>query len=157
MPNLPILLVEDDENDVFLVKYAFQAAGILHPLVVAHDGQEAMDYLSGQGKYADRSQHPMPCLILLDLKLPRVNGMEFLRWLRRESNVPSLAVIVMTSSAHRHDIARAYELGANSFVVKPATVEKRQGLVLAINNYWLLFNELPSETEERGILNKVQV
>jgi CheY-like chemotaxis protein len=149
MNNFTILQVEDDENDVVLMECAFKAAQIPNPLQVTRDGQEAVDYLSGIGKFSDRLRHPIPCLILLDLKMPRKTGFEVLEWVRRASNYSSLPVIVFSSSAVRTDIDRAFRLGANSFVVKPASAEKRGQLVEAIRNYWLVFSEPPLDCIER--------
>ncbi len=138
-----ILQVEDDDNDVFFLRHAFQAAGITHSLQRARDGQEAIDYLTGSGEFADRKTYPMPCLTLLDLKMPRKGGLEVLQWMRQESGLSSLPVIVFSSSAQPSDIDRAYQLGANSFVVKPTLMEKRVQFAQLLNEYWLQFNELP--------------
>jgi CheY-like chemotaxis protein len=94
MGRLPILHVEDEEHDVYLLKRAFEAAGITNPVQVAHDGQEAIDYLSGAGEFADRKRFPLACVIILDLKMPRRNGIEVLQWLRQESGLPRVAVIM---------------------------------------------------------------
>ena len=91
-----ILLVEDEENDVFFLKHAFEEVGVLNPLRVAQDGQEALDYLSGRGEYADRERFPLPCLILLDLKLPRVMGFEVLQWIREQPALKTLIVVVLS-------------------------------------------------------------
>jgi CheY-like chemotaxis protein len=139
--NAPILYAEDDEHDVFFLQHAFQAAGITNPLQVARDGQEAIDYLSGAGDFADRSRYPLPCLILLDLKMPGVSGMEVLAWLRQVSNSPPLPVIVLSSSAQPRDIDRAFALGANAFVVKPASIDERIRLARSIQGFWLDFNQ----------------
>jgi CheY-like chemotaxis protein len=149
MDNLTILQVEDDENDVALMTHSFKVARIPNPVQVAYDGQEAVDYLSGTGRFSDRIQHPIPCLILLDLKMPRKTGFEVLEWMRRASSYSSLPVIVFSSSAIRTDIDRAYRLGANSFVVKPASMAKRVQLVQAIRSYWLSFSEPPLDCMER--------
>ena len=118
--NQTILLVEDEENDVFFMKRAAKKNGILNPLQVAHDGQEAIDYLGGIGAYADRERFPLPGLVLLDLKLPRVMGFDVLKWIRKQAELQGLVVIVLTSSNLGSDIDMAYLLGANSFLVKPA-------------------------------------
>lgn len=136
-----VLFVEDDENDVFFLQRAFREADIPHPLRVASDGQEAIDYLSGVGKYADRSAYPFPCLLILDLKMPRKTGMEVLEWVRHQRHLRGLPILILSSSAHRNDIERAYELGANAFVVKPSSTEKRAQLAITIKGFWLTFNE----------------
>jgi len=141
--NLPILYVEDDPNDVFFLRNAFEAAEIRNPLQVAHDGQEAIEYLSGSGEFADRVRFPEPCLMLLDLKLPRQTGMQVLAWLRARSPLPHLPVIVFSSSARFEDIERAYELGTNSFVVKPSSLDDRVLLAKSIKDFWLRFTEAP--------------
>jgi CheY-like chemotaxis protein len=116
-----ILLVEDDSNDVLLLQRAFRRAGLTHALQVVTDGDQAVAYLTGQGQYNDRTAHPIPSLILLDLKLPRRSGLEVLAWLRGESSdVKKLPVIVLTSSRLSEDVDRAYALGANSYMAKPS-------------------------------------
>jgi len=137
----PILYAEDDEHDVFFLRHAFQEAGITNPLHIASNGQEAIDYLSGAGDFADRSRYPLPRLILLDLKMPRITGMEVLAWIRQASKLPPLPVIVLSSSAQPRDIERAFALGANAFVVKPGSVEDRLCLARGIKEFWLRFNE----------------
>ena len=144
----PLLQVEDDENDVLFLEHAFKQAGIINPVHVVRDGQEAIDYLCGNGIFSDRKQYPLPCLMLLDLKLPRKNGLEVLGWIRQSPALSWLPVIVFSSSAHRQDIRRAYELGASSFVVKPSCVERRTELAKLIKGYWLEFNQAPFEWEK---------
>jgi CheY-like chemotaxis protein len=104
----PILHVEDRDEDVFLLKYAFKRAGIENPVQVATDGQMAIDYLAGVGKFADRQQFPMPCLVLLDLKLPHKMGMEVLEWIRQQPSLKSLIVIILSSSVYEGDIQRSW-------------------------------------------------
>lgn len=140
----PILLVEDDQNDVFFLQYAFEAAGIDNPIQVVCDGQEAINYLSGKGCYAERRRFPLPCLILLDLKLPMKMGTDVLRWIRQQSQLSSLLVVVLTSSSDSSDIDEAYECGAQSYLVKPLSLEKRLEMAKAIKNYWLELNEFPT-------------
>src|SRR5690242_18501314 len=139
----PVLYVEDDEHDVLFLRRAFAQAGIGHPLVVAHDGQEGIDYLSGAGEFGNRHKHPLPCLILLDLKMPRRTGLEVLEWLRGEAELACIPVIVFSSSAHERDVERAYRLGASSFVVKPQGAPERADFARAVKEYWLRFNEVP--------------
>ena len=137
------LVAEDDENDVFFLQRAFQQAKIENPLLVVRDGQEAIDYLSGDGKFSDRNLYPLPHLIILDLKMPRKTGLDVLRWLQEQPELRCLPVLVLSSSAQRTDIERAYELGANGFVVKPASLEKRVELAKLIGTFWLDFNVGP--------------
>ena len=143
MTKLPILHAEDEEHDVLFLEIAFQAAGITCPIQVVRDGQEAIDYLSGTGQFCDRERFPLPCLILLDLKMPRRNGMEVLQWLRQESGLPCLPVIVFTSSNRVEDVELAYRLGANSFVAKPSGIEERADFARCIKDYWLRFHQRP--------------
>jgi CheY-like chemotaxis protein len=141
--SLGILLAEDDDNDVFLLKRAFANAEIRNPLYVAPDGQAVIDYLSGVGNFANRNEYPLPSLVILDLKMPKRSGMEVLQWLRSQPVLHCLPVIILSSSAHRYDIERAYRLGANAFVTKPTSTEARNQLSHYIKGFWLHFNEPP--------------
>src|SRR5215510_6532688 len=114
-----VLLVEDDLNDIFLVKRAFKRADIPNPLQVVTDGGEAIQYLIGEGKYSDRQTHPLPHLIVMDIKMPRKNGLEVLEWLKKDTLLRRIPVIIVSSSDMPADINRAYELGANAYMVKP--------------------------------------
>jgi CheY-like chemotaxis protein len=136
-----LLIAEDDENDVFFLKHAFQQAEIKNQLHFVHDGQEAIDYLAGIGEFSNRTQYPLPALLILDLKMPRKTGMEVLKWLADQPELRRLPVVVFTSSAHQKDVERAYELGANAFVVKPSTNSRRLDLAKVIKGFWLDFNE----------------
>jgi CheY-like chemotaxis protein len=140
---LNILLAEDDENDVLLLKLAFKQAGIQNPVHVAGDGQEAIDLLSKAAMLPNRASHPMPGLLILDLKMPRKSGLDVLRWLRQQPLLHCLPVIILSTSAHRHDLERAYQLGANAFIVKPAANEERTQLAGFIKGFWLQFNQPP--------------
>ena len=142
------LVAEDDENDVFFLQRAFQQAKIENPLHVVRDGQEAIDYLSGAGKFSDRSLYPLPQLFILDLKMPRMTGLDVLRWLHEQPELQCLPVLVLSSSAQRTDIESAYELGVNGFVVKPASLEKRVELAKLIGAFWLDFNVGPLVSTE---------
>ncbi|PYJ07423.1 MAG: two-component system response regulator [Verrucomicrobia bacterium] len=116
----PILLAEDDDNDVFLLRRAFDKAGLADRLIVVRDGQEAIWYLNGQGAYADRNAHPWPEVLLLDLKMPRMDGFDVLKWLqRRRRSLQPLLVVVHTSSKLDTDLQRAFELGADAYWLKP--------------------------------------
>jgi CheY-like chemotaxis protein len=107
-----VLLVEDDLNDIFLVKRAFKRANLVNPLQVVTDGCEAVQYLIGEGKYADRQAHPLPDLIVMDLKMPRKTGLEVLEWLKKDGSLKRIPVVIVSSSDHLRDVNRAYELGA---------------------------------------------
>jgi CheY-like chemotaxis protein len=140
----PILLVEDDENDVMLLQRAFRRAAIVNPLQVVRHGDDAVAYLEGTGEFADRRLHPLPVLMLLDLKLPRRTGLEVLQWVKERTGVKKIPIIVLTSSKNDEDVNRAYELGANSYVVKPVSFETLLELVKSLELYWLVLNERPN-------------
>jgi len=135
-----LLLVEDNEDDVFLMKRALKGARVVNPLYVVEDGQEAVDYLGGTGKFADRTQYPLPAVVFLDLKLPFISGHDVLKWVREQKELDSLVVIVLTSSNEASDLSRCYALGANSYVVKPPTPEQLEDLAKAFKWYWLEYN-----------------
>jgi CheY-like chemotaxis protein len=136
-----ILLVEDNEDDVFLMKRALKNAGIVNRLLVTEDGQDALDYLSGQGKYANRDEFPIPAIVFLDLKLPLKRGLDVLAWIRGQSHLESVVVVVLTSSNEPTDLKEAYRLGANSYVVKPPTAQQLLDMAKAFKWYWLEFNQ----------------
>jgi CheY-like chemotaxis protein len=144
MADATILVVEDDPNDVLLLRRAFAKAKLANPLQVVGDGDAAVDYLSGAGAYADRSAHPLPTMILLDLKLPRRSGHEVLEWLRAQPSIGRIPVVVLTSSRQSADIDRAYDLGANSYLVKPVQFDGLLEMVKNMNLYWFVMNERPS-------------
>ena len=126
--NPVILLAEDDDNDVFFMRRALQKAQVEFPLQVVTNGQEAVDYLSGEGKYSDRSAYPLPSLILLDLKMPFLDGFEVLTWIGKQPVLQKIPVAVLTSSAEDRDRRRAAELGAKAYFVKPPKPETIQEL-----------------------------
>jgi len=138
-----ILLAEDDPNDVLLIQRAFQRNYVANPVQVVRDGEEALAYLSGQAPFADRERHPLPVLMLMDLKMPRKSGLEVLAWVRHQPGLKRLPIIVLTSSNQSPDINRAYELGANSYLVKPAGFDSLLDLVKNLDMYWLILNEKP--------------
>jgi CheY-like chemotaxis protein len=138
--NRAILLVEDNEDDVFLMQRALKGARVINPLFVVEDGQEAVDYLGGAGKFADRETYPLPAIVFLDLKLPLISGHDVLAWVRRQKELESLVVIVLTSSNEASDLSRCYALGANSYLVKPPTPEQLEDLANAFRWYWLEYN-----------------
>jgi len=143
-----ILLVEDEVNDVFFMKHAFMEIGLDNPMQVATDGREAINYLSGVDKYADRERFPMPCLVLLDLKLPRVMGLEVLKWIREQPELETLIVIILSSSQLMPDIEWAYRLGANAYLVKPSTPPELRELATGIKLFWLKLNHGPPAPRE---------
>lgn len=139
----PILLVEDNANDVLLIRRSLGKVGVTAPLVVLSDGEQAQQYLSGDGDYADRHRHPLPRIVLLDLKLPRRGGKEVLEWLRTRPGLRRLPVVVLTSSVERSDIQHCYELGANSYLVKPVQLEELASMMKLVAGYWLEHNQGP--------------
>lgn len=136
----PILYVEDEEDDVLFMNMAFKQAVISHPLVALTDGQKAIDYLLGSGAYSNRDEHPLPCLMLLDLNLPKKSGLEVLKWIRNEPSISTLPVIVLTSSLQDADIHRAYVQGANAYLVKPSNPKELPVIVRTIHDFWLIQN-----------------
>ena len=137
--NKPILLVEDDENDVFFFMRAVKRLGIVNPVQVASDGQEAIDYMEGAGKFADRHQFPFPYLVLLDLKLPQVRGLDVLRRIR-EIHGPKPIVVILSSSRNAADVSCAYERGANAYLAKPASFDGLVKLIGSVTEFWLVHN-----------------
>lgn len=141
--NDTILLVEDSEDDVFFMERAMKSANFRTSLQVAKDGQVALDYLGGKDAYADRTKYPLPRLVLLDLKLPHVLGLDILKWIRAQPELQTLPVVVLTSSGEKSDLDRAYRLGANSFLVKPSDSDELVGMATCLRDYWFKFNLLP--------------
>jgi CheY-like chemotaxis protein len=131
-----ILIAEDDDNDVFLIKRALHQAQFDNPLQVVATGDEAIAYLKGEGSFSDRDKYPVPALILLDLKMPRKNGFEVLAWLRQHPEFNSLPVVVLTSSQESADINRAYALGAHSYLVKPANYLSLVDMINRLKEYF---------------------
>lgn len=138
-----ILLVEDNPGDVELTKRALKKGKICNDLVVAQDGQEALDFIFCTGKYADRDTSFFPAIILLDLKLPKIDGLEVLRRIRQNERTKFQPVIILTSSKEEEDVLRSYELGANSYIRKPVDFDRFVEAVKLLGCYWLLLNEPP--------------
>jgi CheY-like chemotaxis protein len=138
-----VLIAEDDPSDVFLLKRAFALAEVPATLHFVSDGQEAIDYLEGDAAYQDRAAYPLPDLMLLDLKMPRLNGFDVLSWLRRQPGLKRLLVTVLTSSDQPDDINRAYDLGANSYLLKPHSSSDLSELVAQVKRYWFDLNQCP--------------
>ncbi len=131
-----VLLVEDDLNDIFLVKRAFKTARIENPLQVVTDGLEAISYLRGEGKYADRAVYPLPKLVVMDIKMPRRTGFEVLEWVKRDHILRRIPIVIVSLSDNSIDINRAYELGANAYMVKPMDYRAVEHLFQSITHYW---------------------
>jgi CheY-like chemotaxis protein len=141
--NAVILLVEDNEDDVALIRRAFARNNIGNPLKVVRNGNEAILYLQGAGRYRDRSEFPLPKLVLLDLTLPGVDGFEVISWIRAQPELRMLRVLVMISSRTIQDVNRAYQLGANSFLVKPTDFEDLVTLTQSLRGYWICLDQAP--------------
>jgi CheY-like chemotaxis protein len=129
-----------------LIRRAFAKANVGNPLQVVGHGDAAVDYLAGHGDYADRARFPVPGLILLDLKLPRRSGLEVLNWLRDQEILRRIPAVVLTSSSQSQDVNRAYDLGANSYLVKPVEFEDLKEMLSKINMYWIDLNVKPTVT-----------
>lgn len=142
-----ILYVEDEENDVLFMRHAWKKAGLVNPLHVVTDGEQAVQYLSGEGKYANRGDYPLPELVLLDLKLPKVSGLDVLHWIRQNPAIHLLPVIVLSSSNKPQDVCTAYELRANTYLVKPANSDGLAQMVVCLKDFWLARAEFPPQLE----------
>lgn len=138
-----ILLAEDESSDVFLMRRALQKAGISNKLNVVRDGEEALHYIQGNGKFADRTSHPIPAVILLDLNMPKKSGFEVLEWIRSQNELRGLPVIILSTSSQENDVRKAYELGANSYLTKPPDFEKLVDMVKIVELNWLKANISP--------------
>jgi two-component system response regulator len=143
MTRKTILLVEDNQSDVELTVRAFERSHIANELVVVDDGQEALDFLRAQGRWEGRDVTDLPALTLLDLRLPRVPGLEVLRQIREDPRTKRLPVVILTSSKEEQDLARGYDLGVNSYIRKPVDFEQFTEAAEQLGLYWLLLNEAP--------------
>ena len=142
-----ILAIEDNDDDVALISRAFRKAAIVNPLRFVSDGEQAIDYLKGEGQFSDRQRSPLPSLILLDLKLPRKSGLEVLAWIREQPVLRRIPVVVLTSSKQSSDLERAYDLGVNSYLVKPVAFDDLLEMIKALKLYWIHFNETPRNVQ----------
>ena len=138
-----IVVVEDEADDVALIQRAFRKVGIVNRVTFLSDGESAVEYLAGEGAYRDRAAHPLPALILLDLKLPRKSGLDVLGWIREQPATRRIPVVILTSSRQSRDLEQAYDLGANSYLVKPVAFDDLLKMVDALKLYWIVFNEIP--------------
>jgi CheY-like chemotaxis protein len=145
MPKKPILYAEDDKDDAYFMERAFNQAGLANELIIVPDGEQVQDYLRGAGKFTERDRYPLPCLVLLDLNMPGLSGLEILKWIRTHPAVSTIPVVVLTSSSHASDIHRAYAQGVNAYLVKPAHPEKLVDVLKTINAFWLELNQPPPD------------
>lgn len=147
MANGKILLVEDNTDDILLTKRALERAHIANGLEVANDGIEALEYLRGEGKYEGRDTSDMPVVVLLDLKMPRMGGLEFLRIVREDESLKLLPIVVLTSSKEEQDVIESYSLGANSYIQKPVDFDQFVKAIQTLGLYWLVLNVNPGEAK----------
>jgi CheY-like chemotaxis protein len=142
--HIRILVAEDNPHDAFFLKRAFLRAGINAPIQFVANGEDAVKYLGGAAPFTDRQNFPLPNMMMLDLKMPRLDGFEVLQWLRQQPGLKRLPVIIFTSSAEPNDVDRAHELGANGYAIKPAGVDDLFTTIQAFEKYWLQRNCFPS-------------
>ncbi|HEX4265307.1 MAG TPA: response regulator [Verrucomicrobiae bacterium] len=131
-----ILLVEDEENDALLVRMAFKKNSIANPVQWVKDGLEAIAYLNGEGEFADRKHYPFPEVLILDLKMPRMNGLELLAWIRDHPEFRVIPTIIMSASQLDSDVEKAYSLGANTYMIKPTSFDDLANIVKLAHEYW---------------------
>ena len=153
----PVLYADDDDNDVFLMQRAFNQTEIPNPLQIVTDGKMAVDYLAGVGPFANRDEHPVPCLVLLDLNMPGKSGLEVLKWVRAQPATSTLPVVVLTSSNQQTDIHRAYLQGANGYLIKPGKPAELLVMVKGIKDYWLTQNRTPAPCVDLNASENVPV
>jgi CheY-like chemotaxis protein len=139
-----VLVVEDDEGDTFMLRRAFKQLGFQTAVQYVRNGEEAVAYLLGIGRFGSRTEYPLPDLLLLDLKMPRKNGFEVLAWIREQPGLKHLRVAVLTTSDDAYEIDRAYKLGAASFLTKPLNFTEFRDAIQAIHNFWLRRNKSPA-------------
>jgi CheY-like chemotaxis protein len=144
----PILLVEESEDNVFLVRHAMHKAGITERLEVATSGEQAIEYLGGTNGYSEWKQFPLPAIVLLDLKMPRMSGFDVLKWVRQHPGLKALRVAMLTSSDMPSEIKTAHDLGANIFITKPVELERLIQIMKTLNEHWLQQAQSPAVTRE---------
>jgi CheY-like chemotaxis protein len=142
------LLVEDSQNDIELLRRAFAKCRVMNPLQVVKNGAEAMAYLAGAGRYRNRQEFPLPKIVLLDIKMPGVSGLEVLKWIREQRSLSGIRVIMLTSSDAVRDVNEAYRLGANSFLMKPNDFDDLVKLTQAIQGYWVWTDTGPQTSHQ---------
>ena len=141
-----ILLVDDSVNDLMLLRLAFQKAEFKNQLQIVHNGEDAIAYLKGEGDYSDRSQYPLPAVMLLDLNMPMKNGFDVLTWVRAQPVLKRLTIIILTASMRTEDVERAFDLGATSYLVKPSKIDGLIDMVRCLHD-WLEINHFPPLNE----------
>jgi len=142
---IKILLVEDNLQDIEITRRAFTKARVKNDLIVVRDGEEALDYLYHRGRFNDPTANPRPGMILLDLNLPKISGLDVLRQLKTDPDLKTIPVIVLTVSQHEQDIAKSYDFGANSYIQKPVEFENFVKMIQAVQDYWIMIATLPSD------------
>lgn len=138
-----VLIAEDSENDLLMLRRAFRQASITAPMQYVQDGEQAIAYLKGDGRFSRRDEFPLPDVLLLDLKMPRKNGFDVLEWVRTQPSLRHLRVVVLTTSEELRDVNRAYALGAASFLTKPVNFVEFKDTIQAMYNYWMALNRRP--------------
>ena len=146
-PPCVILYAEDEQNDVFFFRYALQMAGSPHILNAVPDGEQAVEYLAGDGAFADRSRHPLPALVLLDINMPKKSGLEVLQWIRQQPMFKSLPVVIFTSSSRAEDMEQARLLGADDYLLKPCSPMKLVDFVKSLHDRWLSRQEASARNQ----------
>jgi CheY-like chemotaxis protein len=149
-PDDVILIAEDNDDHVSLLLRAFRKASLLNPVFVVRNGEEALDYLQGVGQFANRTAYPLPSLLLLDLRMPVMDGFDVLHWIRGNPDFRALRVVVLTASEDLRDVNRAYHMGVNSFLVKPMDLEDFVNFANAVKGYWLWMSKPPVETASQS-------
>ncbi len=138
-----ILVAEDQEDEAILIRRAFEKAGVINPIHIVRNGEDVLAYLKGEGPYSNRDEYPLPQLLLLDLKMPKMDGFEVLQWVRQQPGLAALRIVVLTCSQDIRDVNKAYKLGANSFLVKPVDFKNFAELANSLQGYWLWLNVDP--------------
>jgi CheY-like chemotaxis protein len=144
-----LFLIEDNPSDIDLTRRALEKGGVANPVVVAEDGQEALDYLFGEATPAGEALHELPTLILMDLKLPKVSGFGILRRIREDPRAKTVPVVILTSSKEQEDVIKGYDLGANGYIRKPVDSRQFQDTISQLGLYWLMLSELPPRARFR--------
>jgi CheY-like chemotaxis protein len=134
----PVLIAEDSDDDLYLMRRAFSRAALLNPIIAVRDGAEALAYLKGEGEFGDRNTHPLPVLILLDIKMPKTSGLEVLEWIRRQPSFKDIPVVILSASNQPKDLETARKFGADSYLVKPGSLDDLVALVKRLKKHWLI-------------------